>query len=218
MNELKITALYVILLSIISCTGKQNSKNEVQQINDSTTIIKNDIPVAFEDEGFIAEAKSFSRFGKYNSNIIDKLFEDYLKNDEELDQMIQTFQSLQTEYEKPEALINAYMSNNNDYYQAVLNMLEFVRDEDTVICDLVLKKVYNSKKNFEKQRDRFKNLQDEKKQLLESWDTYLTVVKALKTLEMVEKYQKTESVDPKSFIKIMNEQKEQIKQIKSQVK
>lgn len=185
-----IKKVYIIMMLVmfISCEAKEKSEQEEE------------ILPAVLDEGSKASWKLSSL--RYDENILDSIYDDVKKEDEELKQLHIELSDTITKKNRLEKEFNNYNNKNLSYYQSANTILNNLENEK--LKELLTSILTESETNYSEEVELLKSELDNLNSTNNDLKDYLSVLKVVKTIQYVETYQEKEKPDIKAIVEIKN--------------
>lgn len=188
----------LLLLILNSCIWDSSTRNE------------ENTPEALQEGGQWEYGSSFKRGKK--ENIVDELFNEKRKSDEELDKLMEDIETLRKSKNEKVQDLQSFLFNNEKYYSDAFLISDQI--QDSLLKQELKILLEKSQKRFEKPalelRTKIDKVQTEDTRMYD----YEKFLRVAVTLEMIEQYQKNNQPDASELIEMFKKYQELQKKAK----
>ncbi len=187
----RLTCAIVVILLFCCCRATQNSLVE------NNGEIYDELPDVLNDDSIIRSTISSSR---YNIDIIDSIYNDVKKNNDDIKQLHSRMGDILSEKSRAINEFSNFNGKNNSYYDSANNILNDIENNElkAILVDIISKSESNYKNEMEMIIEEVGNIAIEESDLHD----YTNTLKVIKTIHFIEEYQKKDKTDQDLLVKI----------------
>ncbi len=184
----------VVILLFSGCRANQNSPVE------NNGQLYEELPAVLNDDSIIQSTVSSSR---YNIDIIDSIYNDVKKNNDDIKQLHSRMEDILSEKSKAINAFSNFNGKNNSYYDSANNILNDIENNElkAILVDIISKSESNYNNEMEMIIEEVEKIAIEESDLYD----YINTLKVVKTIHFIEEYQKKDKTDQDLLVKIKTE-------------
>jgi hypothetical protein len=194
-----IIVLLSALLLFSACTGKKEYDQNV--------------PDAFQKNSNISELSSFKR---WNSSIVEELYQDLTKKNEELKQLEQSINDLKADEKSKTEEIVKFFDDNTNYYDNAISMTANITD--SILRTEIINTLNADKQEYLSNINEIQGVMDEIRKKSEELNNYHIALKIALTMDVIHNYQTSLKTDTTALRNIVKNYDGTINLVKEELK